>query len=827
MFKEINFDDVKDIKAEEYFKDNQYAVNMFNSKYAVTKDDGEKETPAEVFYRISDGLSKYENDNKEYYRDIWFSLMYDGWFRPGGSIISTIGINKKCSTMNCTTIPIEDDSLESIAKAEYTLMKCAAYRQGMGIDLSNLRPRGSKLGNAAEESTGVVPWVEKFNNVGEYVGQKGRIPAILESLRVHHPDIEEFINCKRTGNKIKNANISVQITDSFMEHLKSERPWTLWFDTNHEEIRKEVDPEYIINMIADAACNSAEPGVQFIDRLRKGTLAHAIYEHTGNPIYKIISSNACSEKILPPYGVCLLLSINMEKFSTDKKTYKKELEYIVPYLVRLCDNVTEYELENDLSPVPEQRNILEKLREIGMGITNLHGWLLKDNIQYDSDQALEMSENFMKHYSYNVFKTSVDLGKEKGNAPAFDEIKDKSILMNSIYFRNIINGFYEGDYNKITTLRNISNMSCAPVGSISNSFPTPCISSGGEPIIGPYYWRKTKAISKNDWDYYFTIPLRVKEYILNFIPKDTEDYNRLYNFSGSELDNDGKIGLELIEIIEKYITKGFFKPAHEIDPMKKLDLLAGLYKWVDAAISCTFNLPVSATKEDVKNIYLQAYEKGVRAVSVYREGCREGVLIFEDPITNKKKYDKENLLCMQRPENIKYSCAPVRPQELSCNIHHTTVKGEKWLVIIGLLNGLPYELFAGPQEDLYLPKSVENGIITKNGGGLYNLNIKIKKMDVEYKDIADILMGPNERSMTRLISTGLRHGVPVEFISQQLKKTRADITEFASAVSRILGKYETMELSVKSKCPNCGEPMVNSEGCIKCINEECGYSRCG
>ena len=322
--------------------------------------------------------------------------MYEGWFRPGGSIISGLGSGRKSSLANCTTIPIEGDTIEDISKAEYTLMKCAAYRQGMGIDLSNLRPRGSKLGNAAEESTGIIPWGEKYSDVGKYVGQRGRMPALLLSLKDHHPDIEEFINCKIQGGKIENANISVQISDKFMKALENKEEWELWFDTKKENIRRKVDPEKIFDQIAEAASTSAEPGVQFIDRLREGTISHAVYESTGNDMYKIISTNACSEKPLAGYNVCNLLSINMESFSTDKEKYKEELKSIVPYLVRLSDNVVEYELENKLSPVKEQARILKNLREVGLGITNLHGWLLKDDIQYDSDEAVEKTENFMK-----------------------------------------------------------------------------------------------------------------------------------------------------------------------------------------------------------------------------------------------------------------------------------------------------------------------------------------------------------------------------------------------------------------------------------------------
>lgn len=409
--------------------------------------------------------------------------------------------------------------------------------------------------------------------------------------------------------------------------------------------------------------------------MQKASMTHVIYEVIGDERYKVISTNACSEKPMCGYSLCNLGSINMEKFSIYPEKYKQQLKEIAPLIVRFLDCVVDYEFFESLSPIKEQSYIIEKLRQIGCGITNVHGWFLKQNLQYDSDEAIEKLENFMKYYSYCVFKASVDLGKEKGSAPAFCSIETKD-LMRSSYFKNMIDTFFDGDHSNIKTLRNMELMSIAPTGSLSNSFPVPCISSGIEPIIGPYYWRKTRAISKGVYDFYFTIPERVKEHILKFIPESSEDYEKIEGFSGSVLDNDGKMGLELKEIIERKSPPGLFKAAHEIDYNKKIELLSRMYKWVDAAISCTFNLPKESTVEDVKKIYLDSYDQGVRAVSVYREGSREGILIFEDPKTHEKMIAK-NSICSERPRDILFTCAPKRPKELLCNIHHCSVRGEK------------------------------------------------------------------------------------------------------------------------------------------------------
>jgi ribonucleoside-diphosphate reductase alpha chain len=832
----VQFEKVKNISTEEYFSNNSYSIDIFKAKYAMTKADGTKETPAEVFWRIADGLANMEKDlvKISYYRAVWFSLMWEGWFRPGGSIMSSIGSNRKSSTQNCTTIPLYEDTLESISQCEYDVMKCAAYRQGIGIDFSNLRPRGSKLSNAACESTGVVPWMDKINRVGDYVGQQGRKPALLESLIVSHPDIEEFISCKDDLTKINNANISVQITNDFMDAVKAETEWELHFEVKGtgEVITKSVDAKKLFSNIAARAWKTAEPGIQYRNLLQNSIMYKAIYDYTGDIRFLPHSSNACSEKFMAPYSVCNLSSSNMENFSTLEEEYTKELEAIVPLMVRLADNVIDYELCNNLSPVPQQRWIVEQLREIGMGITNLHGWLLKQNLAYDSEEAAVAVEKFMKCYAHQVFKASMALGEEKGDALAFRLIEDKTLYMNTTYFRNIVNEFFDGDATKVKYMRNMAHMSIAPAGSLSSTFPSPCISSGIEPVMGLYYWRRTRAIDKGNYTHYFMMPDRLREYVMSKMDPESNDYERFVSFGGATLDEDGKYGLEIISIIKKYVPEGFFKPAHEIDPQRKIQLMSAVYKWLDASISCTYNLPSTATIKDVEDIYMAAYDNDVRAVAVYVDGSREGILIFEDPITNKAKFDNKPVqpLCSpeNRPARIMPVCAPKRPDSLECSIHHCSVRGIPWLVIIGLMEGDPYEIFAGEvEEGLYVPKTCKSGKIVKKGGGKYSLEITIRQAEVEYKDLAHVLMTSNQRALTRLISLALRHGTPLEFIQQQLRKANGEITDFSAVVARVLSSYIKQYRYEKSSnvCPVCGEDgLVRSESCIKCVS--CSYSRC-
>ena len=844
----IKYEDVKHITSKEYFVEDEYACDVFDIKYCQKwAEDGSLitdntntytkiETPADVFMRVASGLAAMEDneEQREYFKNKWFSLMWLGWFRPGGSVLSGTGSANKKSLLNCTTLPLVHDSLESIAKLDYDIMKTAAFRQGIGFDASSLRPRGSKVNNAAEESTGAVPWINKLVMNGKWVGQKGRMPALLVSLKDHHPDVIEFIKAKSEAGILENANISVQISDAFMEAVEKDDDWELYFEfednVKYDRISKTIKARDLFNLIVEMSHKTAEPGVQFIDKLREGYMVHQVYKATGDERFKGISTNACSEKFLAPYGVCNLLSPNMEMFSTDEEEYKQELEYLVPFMVRLSDNVTEYELRNELSPLKEQRWILEQVREVGLGITNIHGWLLKQNIAYDSDEAIDRVEKFFKKYACEVFKSSMDLGREKGNAPAWDLVKDKKHFMGSVYFRNIVNELFDGNYDAVKHMRNLAHMSIAPTGSLSGTFPVLCFSYGVEPVISPYYWRKTRAVEQGLYTYYFIVPKRVKEYVMSKLDKNSEEYKVLESFTGSARDDDGKIGNVIKDIIDKALPKGFFKPAHYIDPIQKIKLMGAIYKWVDAAVSCTYNLPRKASIDNVAAIYTNAFKYGVRAVSIYVDGSREGILIFEDPKTTEANNDSKNNICNDRPSSIVPNCAPKRPKELPCDIIFTSIKGEKWTVLVGLFDGQPYEIFCGSSEDLYLPKSCKKGIIRKQGGGKYELEVTIRRSKVIYKDLADMLMNDEQKTITRILSLSMRHGILPRYIVEQLKKANGNITAFSTAVSRVLSRYiGTYVLTGgDNKCPKCGEEsMVFSEGCVKCSNETCGYSRCG
>lgn len=821
------------MKTEEYFKNNIMALDVFNAKYAHPKQSGELEDVSEVFRRVCEILGK---DEHTIIRNTWYDDMMDGWYRPGGSIISGVGSPEVVSLANCTTIPLLGDSIKDIMKCMSDTMHCAAKRQGLGVEMSPLRPAKAKVNNAAIESTGTVPWMSFLNSMGQYVGQKGRLPAILLSLNVSHPDIEAFCTSKSDLDSIKNANISVQITDDFMVAVANDADWNLEFETRHEKISKTVKAKDLFTLISKQARDHAEPGVQFIDAARAGSIIHQIYLATGDERFKIVSTNACSEKFLAAYGCCMLGSLNMGMFPISEKEYKPLLQEKVFNLVRMIDNAITYEIEEKRYGVIEQKEIMELTREIGLGFTNLHQWFINASVQYDSDEAINMIDTFMKWYAYYAFAASQALAIEKGPAKAYEELNfTNQDLMGSSFFRNIVDEFYEGNPKLVGPLRNLALMSIAPTGSLSLIFPRACISSGAEPCM-PAHWRKTRAMSKGEYEWYFILPGFIKDELLeninNVMGADaTEDLAFIMNVGEATPDNGGELGIEVLRIIEEYLGKGTFKPAHDIDPLQKVKMMSRIYQWVDAAVSTTYNVPERTTAEEIEEIYMEAWLQGVRAVSVYREGSREGILVFDPP---QSKDVKKTSYCEQRPEDIVFTCAPKRKMDMPCEIHHCKVQGKSWIALVGMHNNYPYEVFAGEcHEDMYVPQTVKDGILRK-AGAKYSLIVPIRRSEVEYKDVASVFMNANYRALTRMISLSLRHGVRPAFITDQLKKADEGLTEFSSVVSRVLNKYMNKLdydfLNKKSKegeaCQFCGSTdWTHVGGCLICANCQRG-SRC-
>jgi len=500
----VTFEDVMNVSTEEYFNGNQFSIDAFNKKYAQVIN-GQKETYVQSLKRVCDYIASCESTEelKKFWSDRWFDEIYNDWWHPAGSIMQGAYSGKSISMSNCSTVSLggqEDtnwDNLESIIKnTSYTVAKMAAYRQGLGVDFSKLRPRGCEVRNSSNESQGVIHWMKFIDSIGNYIGQKGRIPAMLFSLSINHPDVEEFIKVKSDHTIIQNANISVQTNDAFYKAVDEDADWEMSFtipstkkgdrvyvdihstdmdckkdeqgryyrlakkDRSEEVVKKVVKARYLLELIAKNAISHGEPGIQQIDMAKYWSNSDYLTDPTGEYCPKVISSNACSEQYLSRDSVCVLSSINAGRFSTEKDLYTQELKTISYSVNRFLDNVNEMELIGQTYSTPHQRLAIEKLRRTGAGITNIAAWFFKQNLEYGSEQANEALFDFNRLYNFYLYESSISLGKEKGSFGLFvKEQYEQSPFIKNMIEQGLV----------FETMRNCTCSSIAPTGCIEEN----------------------------------------------------------------------------------------------------------------------------------------------------------------------------------------------------------------------------------------------------------------------------------------------------------------------------------------------------------------------
>lgn len=865
------FKHVKNLTTEEYFNGNQFSIDAFNLKYKLHDD----ETYVKAIKRVCDEIASVEKTKElqKYWSERWFDEIYNDWWQPAGSIMQGAGNPKNVSLSNCTTLSLgvnektEWDNLESIFRnTGYSVAKCAAYRQGLGVDFSKLRPRGTQVGNSANESTGAVHWMGFIDSIAKYVGQKGRIPAMLFSLHCSHPDIEEFITLKKDYTVVQNANISVQCSDNFYKAVEEDREWDLTFtipaikkgdhilvdnnsfingpnayhqaismteaatyhvatkDRKKEVFTKKIKAKDLLELIAKNMCWHGEPGIQNIDIASYWSNS----DYLGDE-YKIISTNACSEQYLNRDGLCVLSSINAEKFSVIPDELRRQMNCIGQSVQRFLDNVVEYELVNLKYATPHQERSLKQLRRIGAGYTNLCAWLLKKGVSYGQESGNIEAEEFTKEYTYSLYRWSIETGKEKGSFGAFDREK----LEKAPFIQKMMELGLE-----FKALRNVTLVSIAPVGTVTLMLSDAALSYGIEPAFGLYFWKRTRI--SGEYKYYFCVPNIVR---------------KLYKDAGFEIpidrdiiedEWDGKHGKPIAKFIDthKDDVNINFLSATDISTTDKLDLMSRVAKWVDSSISTTYLLKEGADWKNIYDFILETNRKQVKSVAAFPDRKMYGIISFtpfkdlavkltnEGIVIDKSNFSDNEAKFLEAHskynlvgEHIIANHAPKRPKKLKCDIHHIriTKKLDKvrtfdYAVVVGLLNNIqPYEVFV--LENSEIPKNATEGKINKYSKGRY---------DIELNDgtiIKDITQGTTEEedAITRLTSTCLRHGSQVDFVANQLSKSRGDIYAFAKAISRVLKTY-IKDGARCGECPDCQADMQYVSGCATCT--KCGYSKC-
>lgn len=1196
------FEDVKHITTEEYFQGNQFAIDAFNKKYAHEKTDGRLETIVEAYWRVATYLASVEKTKK--LQDYWgrriFHEIFHDWWQPAGSIMQGAAIGIGVSMSNCTTCSAglldetnEWDNLESIYKnLIYTVAKTAAYRQGLGVDFSRLRPRDTHVSNSAKVSEGAVHWMKAVDQVGYQVGQRARIPAMLFSLNIRHPDVEEFITVKQDYTKIQNANISVQITDDFYEAVEKDQAWDLKFDIPEvkkgqkiyldvhsidsecqqdekgrwykiarrnrkgQTIRKTVQAKALLELLAKNMASHAEPGIQNIDLARKFSNSDYVYDPDHAYNSRILSTNACvpsdvpiltrdgyqpivelvnrevevwngkewstvtpkitqrgeiplvrvhlsdgssltctpnhkwhvtsrifsrdakivetaasnlkkgdrlvkyqmpivdssefcdfehaythgfwcgdgqynnhenkgallygekkalaphlesnsdpneisgdriwlsfpkamaskfavplnhslksriewlagyldadgtltrnknsmaiqmgsvnleflqkirlmlttlgiqakigeareagtynlpdgkggskeyecqkiwrlvlnasdtyhlvhnlgmkthrlkleaqkpqrdarhfvrvekveaagtadevfcfteplnhtgcfngiitgqcSEQYLSRESLCVLSSINAAKFSTDPEIYEQEFSIIGESINRALDNVNECELVYETYATPHQRLAIESLRRTGAGVTNLAAWLFKNNLEYGSAEGNSAAAHFNERYNYHLYRSSIELGKEKGSFGLF--VREK--YEQSPFVQHMISLGLEFE-----AMRNVTCSSWAPTGTLTTQFTELAMSYGAEPAFGLYYWKRTRI--SGSYEYYFCVPRVVRDYFASKgspIPMDRDAIKDSW---------DGKHGNPIAKFIDTNKDRvGIrFKSALEVSPKDKVDLMGRLMENCDSSISITYTLPEGTDWKEVYNFILEARKRGVKSIAAFPDKKMygivsfidfkslalklrdEGVTIYESNFSNEELAE----LNMSREAiHTKVDTPPKRLKELEADIYVVTVKSKKYVLVIGKQNGHPYEMFGGHMTDeLKLPQGHREGLVKKIKRGHYQLEVGDKVFENFSKEFE-----PVEQMMFRMVSLSMRHGIPIRFIVEQLEKgaqsSENGLGSLNAAARRVLKKYiRDGEKVSGTKCPMCGSSdLVYSDGCVSCA---CGWTKC-
>ena len=833
-------------KSTEYFKGNTLAAEVFISKYALRdkKLQLTEATPYQMHKRIASEFAriekKYPNPLSE--EEIFNLLDQFKYLILGGSPMFGIGNPyQKISLSNCFVIGTVD-SYGGICRADERIAQISKRRGGVGLDISAIRPKGVPTRNSAFTTDGITVFMERFSNTSREVAQSGRRGALMQTISVHHPEVLNFIRIKRDLQKVTGANISVRVTDEFMDAVrkdkKYEQRWPV--DSDSPTISNKVRARDIWGELVKSNYMSAEPGVLFWDNILKNSPADC-YAEDG---FKTVSTNPCGELPLPEHGACLLMAINMAAYVIDPFTDKAKFDQVkfkkhVGTAQRLMDDLVDLEIEaikkiivkikKDPESAETKANELTLWRQIlikqqngrrtGLGITGLGDFIAMLNVKYGSDESLGLVEKVYSLLRNEAYKSSIMMAQSRGAFPIFDFKKE---VGNEYLGR--LPPVIRADMNKHGR-RNIGCLTTAPAGSgstvagIMDLFGT---SSGFEPIFKCEHKRKRK-LTDNDEDkpdYVDEMGDKWKEYVITH-----SGLQKFKDITGKGFEDSPYNGSE----------------ASQLDFFKRVEMQALATQYVDHAISSTINLPIEVDLETVSKLYIAAWEQGCKGLTIYRSGTRDGVLTGVDSSRQCEDCDEasKNLIRLieggLRPSKIIPASAPKRPEVLECDIHRSRVGGGDWIFFVGKLNGGPYEIFGGDSQKFTIPQKYRNGWICKNGkdeGGVTQYNLILGSMEdenekLEFKGIAKHFNNYEYGAFTRLASLTMRHGAPIRYICEQITKkgVEGDLFSFQRAMARVLKKYITEGEKSETECPIChSTDVIYKNGCPSC--QLCGHSNC-
>ena len=834
-------------KSISYFKGDELAATTWMNKYAMKDDAGEfvEQSPDDMHKRMAKEFGRIEADYKLKYNlngsakflskygqereDLTEEKIYNyfkefGYIIPQGSVMSSLGnYYQLASLSNCIVVPDLHDSYGGVFYTDQQLAQLFKRRCGVGVDISNLRPAGARVSNAAKSTSGAVSFMNRFSNTTREVAQNGRRGALMLSMDIAHPDVEDFITIKQDLQKVTGANISIRLSDEFMSAVESNSEYThKWpIESDNPKFTRTVNAKELWDTIIKCAHNTAEPGLIFWDR------QHWYSTSSVYPKYKNASTNPCSEIAMQGGDSCRLIAINLYNFV--EKPFTKEAKFLMEDFYkatyegqRLMDDLVDLETEAicrilakiDADDEPEKIKAVEKEtwelllktgiegRRTGLGFTALADMIAALGMTIDSDEAIAKTEEIMKEKCRAEFDSSIDMSLARGSFVGFDAKIEKTSE-----FVQMMEKELPDVYERMMKFgrRNISISTVAPTGTLSMLAQT---SSGIEPVFMTHYKRRRKL---NEQD---------REAKVDFIDDSGDKWQEFTVYH-----HNLKTWMEVTG--ETDITKSPYSgsTAPEINWLKRVEMQAVVQKYVTHSISSTINLPNDVSLDEVSNIYLESWKQGTKGITVYRDGSRSGVLVSADEEKNDVLENTE----------FKETKAPSRPERLDAKVVRFKNNKEKWIAVVGLLNGRPYEIFTGKTEDVFnMPATVEYGWVIKNrredGSSQYDFQY-------EDKDGYKVTMGGLSRSFdkefwnyAKLISGILRHGMPLHYVVDLIEKMNlydANINTWKSGVVRALKTFIADGTKVSDHtCRECGdEGLVYEEGCLKCVS--CGYSKCG
>ena len=764
-----------------WLNENQLAIDIWNKKYKY-----EDETFEQWLERVSGGDQNLKQ------------LMIDKKFLFGGRILANRGLQnygKKVTYSNCYVLQVQEDSIDSIYKSCADLARTFSYGGGVGIDISPLRAKGMTVNNAAKTTTGAVSFMNTFSNVSEVIGQNGRRGALMLSIDCHHPDLEEFIDIKNDLNAVTKANISVRITDDFMNAVINNEDWELVFETeNGDKLVKKINANTLFNKLAYNNWNMAEPGILFWDNIENYNLL------SEDPNFKYAGVNPCAEEPLPNGGSCLLGSFNLAAYVDNWGFDFDKFTADIHTVVKAMNDVLDEGLP--LHPLQIQRDTAEKLRQIGIGIMGVADMLIKMNIKYDSEEALELCDEIGFILANESIKASALLAKEFGPYPKYNE---NAVLHSDFLRANATDGTI--NLVQMYGLRNSQILTIAPTGTLSTMLG---ISGGIEPIFSFSYTRKTQSLHGEDVYYKVFTPI-AKEYMDEHGIENEED------------------------------LPDMFVSAQTINPLMRVKMQGIWQKHIDASISSTVNLPNSATVEEVYDLYVEAWKNGLKGMTIFRDGCaRAGVLTLEPkkeekPEIEEKPQKQLNNLLPQMDNNLKFGDT-IMPSDNLIGLKKTIKSG------CGTMHVNAYfDEDTGELREVFLSKGSKGGCLAFTNAVSRLISLLARK-GAPLEEIVDqlnsVVVCPSyaaARAAGKEVSPGSSCAASIaKALLEMQKKFQTmfviDDEEEEHHVKqpmvidkeRITKEVNGPEYAV---CPECGEKsLMYSGGCNACSN--CGWTKC-